>query len=350
MKQYHDHLIKILTDDFSQYKPNRTGIDTISRFGYQNEYDLSKGFPLLTTKKVYARAIIHELLWFMRGDTNLKYLVDNNVRIWNEWGFERYLKSINKELKMYSDEWKNELDNYINKIKEDSEFAKKHGELGPVYGKQWRKWEVDGEVIDQFKNAVETLKKSPNSRRIIVTAWNPAEVKNMALPPCHSFYQLNVTGDALDLQLYQRSADMFLGVPFNIASYALLVFVLAKQAGLKPGRFIHTFGDSHIYCGAGERGAFYGKNKELLKQKILSVKKREDYLEIKEWIEKTAPDEPKGKEGQDHITAVLEQLSREPKPIPKIKIKDKPLEELQFEDFEIIDYDPHPAIKRNVAV
>lgn len=296
-------------------------------------------------------SIIHELIWFMRGDTNIKYLIDNKVRIWNEWGFERYLKSIGKELKMYSEEWKEELQSYVNKIRDDPEFYKTAGELGPVYGKQWRKWEADGEVIDQLKGVVETLKKSPNSRRIIVTAWNPAEVKNMALPPCHCFYQMSVRDGKLDLQLYQRSADTFLGVPFNIASYALLLLVLAKEAGLKPGRFIHTFGDSHVYCGAGERGKFYGDNLEELKRKVGSAKTSQDFKQILSWVEENAPKEPEGKEGQDHITAVLEQLSREERELPKIKINsDKSFEELEFEDFEIIDYNPHPAIRRNVAV
>lgn len=351
MKQYLDHLKKILTDEFSQYKPNRTGIDTISRFGYQAEYDLSKGFPLVTTKKVFVKAIIHELLWFMRGDTNLKYLVDNNVRIWNEWGFQKYLEKQGIQLEMYSDEWNEKLKEYINNIKENEEFAKEHGELGPVYGRQWRKWKTeDGRVIDQFQDVLDLLRKSPSSRRIIVTSWNPSEIKSMALPPCHCFYQLNVTNNTLDLQLYQRSADMFLGVPFNIASYALLIHLIANETGLKPGRFIHTFGDNHIYCGAGERGQFYGDNLSLLRQKVKQANTSEDYLKILDWINENAPEEAEDKKGQDHITAVLEQLARKPLPLPKIEIAKKPIFELTFEDIKIIDYKPHPSIKRSVAV
>jgi thymidylate synthase len=287
----------------------------------------------------------------MRGDTNIKYLVDNKVRIWNEWGFERYLKNINKKLVMYSDEWKEELKQYIQKIREDPEFYKTAGELGPVYGKQWRHWEADGEVIDQLEQAVELLKKSPNSRRIIVSAWNPLEVKSMALPPCHAFYQMSVRDGKLDLQLFQRSADTFLGVPFNIASYALLLLVLAKEADLKPGRFIHTFGDSHVYCGAGERGKFYGDNLDELKRRVGEAKTEEDFLKILKWVEENAPAEPEGKEGQDHITAVLEQLSRKEKKLPVMKINsNKKYDELEFEDFELIGYEPEPAIRRNVAV
>ncbi len=350
MRQYHEHLIKILTSEYSHYKENRTAVDTIGTFGHQCEYDLQKGFPLLTTKKVYTRAIIHELIWLMRGDTNLKYLVDNDVRIWNEWGFERYVKSQGLDLKEYSPEWNEEMNNYIQKIKSDPDFAKEHGDLGPVYGKQWRHWEADGEKIDQLADVAKKLKEKSSSRRLIVTAWNPAEVKDMALPPCHTFYQLVIRGDYLDLQLYQRSADMFLGVPFNIASYSMLVHVLAKQAGLKPGRFIHTFGDNHIYCGAGERGKFYESNLDLLKMKIKSVKDREEYLDIKEWIEKNAPPESEGMEGQDHVTAVLEQLSRAPRSLPSFDVANKDFDELTIDDFKIEDYDPHPVIRRNVAL
>ena len=351
MKTYLEHLKTILSDKNSFYKPNRTGIDTISLFGFQNSFDLSEGFPLLTTKKVYTRAIIHELIWFMRGDTNIKYLVDNNVRIWNEWGFEKYLEKTGKKIEMYSAEWNSELKKYIQNIKDSQEFADKYGDLGPVYGKQWRKWKTeDGQVIDQFSEIVKALKNHSMSRRIIVTAWNPAEVKDMALPPCHCFYQLMVRDGFLDLQLYQRSADTFLGVPFNIASYSLLLCVLANEAGLKPGRFIHTYGDTHIYCGAGERGKWYGDNLQELKKKVSDAKNSDDFKKILEWVNQNAPEEPAGKEGQDHVTAVLEQLTRKPKKLPTIKIAKKPLEELSFEDFEIIDYEFHEAIRRNVAV
>lgn len=351
MNTYLQHVKDILCSEHSYFKKNRTGVDTISLFGYQNTYDLQEGFPLLTTKKVYTRAIIHELLWFMRGDTNIKYLVDNNVRIWNEWGLRRYLKAVGKSVEMYSEEWDKELKSYIENIKNDEEFAKKYGDLGPVYGKQWRKWKTsDGEVIDQFKEVVDMIKQKSQSRRMLVSAWNPAEVKHMALPPCHTIFQFMVREDKLDLQLYQRSADMFLGVPFNIASYSLLLHVIAKQADLKPGRFIHTFSDSHIYCGAGQRGSWYNDNLQTLRIKVEKANSTDDFKAILKWVEESVPKEPKGKEGQDHITAVLEQLSRKPRKLPRVHVKKKPFEELSIDDFEIKDYNPHKPIKRNVAV
>lgn len=349
-EQYLNHLKEILASDYSFYKPNRTAVDSISLFGYQSTYDLQEGFPLLTTKKVYTRAIIHELIWLLRGDTNLKYLVDNNVRIWNEWGFQRYVEEQGLEIEEYSEEWNKKLEEYVEKIKQDSGFAEKHGDLGPVYGKQWRHWEAKEDNIDQLLDAVNKIKKKSPSRRIIVTAWNPADVKDMALPPCHSFYQMVVRGEYLDLQLYQRSADMFLGVPFNIASYSMLTHILAKQAGLKPGRFIHTFGDSHIYCGAGERGKFYEENLEELKKKVRKAKTNEDFKEILNWVEENAPDESEDMEGQDHVTAVLEQLSRTPTKPPLFEVADKHFEDLTIDDFEIKEYNPYPMIKRNVAV
>lgn len=354
VQQYLEHLKQILINDFSGYKPNRTGIDSISLFGYQNQYDLAKGFPLLTTKKMFTRAIIHELIWFLRGDTNIKYLIDNNVHIWDGNAFQHYLKKkgLDKEIPMYSEKWHEMNKEFIGKIKEDAEFAKQWGDLGEVYGKQWRKWKTsDGKEIDQISDAINLLKNKPNDRRIIVTAWNPEEVKNMALPPCHTLFHLNVLDGKLDCQLYQRSCDMFLGVPFNIASYSMLTCILAAQTGLKPGRFIHTFGDSHIYCGADKRGKWYGDKLTMFKEKIKAVKNREEYLEVKNWIEENSPVETEGKLGQDHMPAVLEQLSREPKSLPKFKISEgKAIEELSFEDFVIEEYESHPPIKASMAV
>ena len=264
MQQYLDTLRHVL--DKGVRKSNRTGIDTISTFGYQNRYDLSEGFPLVTTKKVHTKSIIHELLWFLKGDTNIKYLKDNGVRIWDEW-------------------------------------ADENGDLGPVYGHQWRSWpKGNGETIDQIVNLVNDLKNNPDSRRLIVSAWNPADVPNMALPPCHCLFQFIVTEGKLSCQLYQRSADVFLGVPFNIASYALLTMMLAQVTGLEAGEFIHSFGDIHIYT--------------------------------------------------NHLDQVNLQLSRKPYPLPKIKINPdvKDLFDFKYEDFEIVDYICHEPIKAKVAV
>ena len=237
MKQYLDLCRKIL--DEGSFKGDRTNTGTISYFGAQMRFDLSEGFPLLTTKRVHLRSIIHELLWFIKGDTNIKYLVDNDVRIWNEWPYEIFKKS--------TDFQGETLEEFVEKIKNDDEFAKKHGDLGPVYGKQWRSFGVGDFSVDQLKNVIEQIKTKPNSRRLIVSAWNPLQVEQMALPPCHSLFQFYVNDNKLSCMLYQRSADIFLGVPFNIASYALLTMMVAKVCGLELGEFVHTLGDAHIY-------------------------------------------------------------------------------------------------------
>ena len=264
MKQYLDLLRHIL--DNGTRKDDRTGTGTTSCFGYQMRFDLSEGFPLLTTKKVHLKSIIHELLWFLNGDTNVKYLQDNGVRIWNEW-------------------------------------ADADGNLGHIYGYQWRSWpDYDGGHIDQIKEVVETIKNNPDSRRIIVSAWNVGDIKNMNLPPCHAFFQFYVADGKLSLQLYQRSADTFLGVPFNIASYALLTMMVAQVCDLEPGDFIHTFGDVHIY--------------------------------------------------NDHREQVELQLSRTPRRLPRMKINPevKDIFAFKFEDFELEDYNPYPTIKGKVSV
>ena len=264
MKQYLDLLKHILKD--GTVKSDRTGTGTISTFGYQMRFNLSEGFPLVTTKKVHLKSIIYELLWFLNGDTNVKYLQDNGVRIWNEW-------------------------------------ADPDGNLGHIYGYQWRSWpDYQGGHIDQIKEAVETIKKNPDSRRIIVSAWNVADIDNMNLPPCHCFFQFYVNEGKLSLQLYQRSADCFLGVPFNIASYALLNMMMAQVCNLEPGDFIHTLGDAHIYL--------------------------------------------------NHLTQVEEQLSREPRPLPKMIINPdvKDIFSFKYDDFHLEGYDPWPAIKGVVSV
>lgn len=247
-------------------KSDRTGTGTRSVFGYQTRYNLSAGFPLVTTKKCHLRSIIHELLWFLQGDTNIKYLKDNNVSIWDEW-------------------------------------ADENGNLGPVYGKQWRKWEApNGKIIDQISNVVEQIKKNPNSRRLIVSAWNPADVDKMALPPCHTLFQFYVINNKLSCQLYQRSADIFLGVPFNIASYSLLTMMIAQVCGLELGDFVHTIGDAHIYS--------------------------------------------------NHFEQCKLQLSREPYPLPTMKINPniKDIFSFKFEDFELQNYQCHPKITAPIAV
>ena len=288
MKQYLDLIRKVLNEGTK--KEDRTGTGTISYFGYQMRFNLEDGFPLVTTKKVHLKSIIHELLWFIHGDTNIKYLVENGVSIWNDWPYKKYSES-----KEYQGE---SMEEFVEKIKNNDEFATKWGDLGPVYGKQWRNF--DG--VDQLKNIIEEIKKNPDSRRLIVSSWNPKEVPNMALPPCHSLYQFYVIDGKLSLQLYQRSGDIFLGIPFNIASYALLLMMVAKVTGLKPGTFVHTIGDAHIYL--------------------------------------------------NHIEQVNLQLSREPFPLPKMIIhRDTDnIEDFKYEDFELVDYQCHGRIKGAVAV
>ena len=264
MRQYLDLLNHVLVH--GDKKEDRTGTGTISVFGYQMRFDLSEKFPLLTTKKVHLKSVIHELLWFLKGSTNIGYLKENGVSIWDEW-------------------------------------ADENGDLGPVYGSQWRSWQTsDGRTIDQISNLIENIKNNPDSRRLIVSAWNVGEVDKMKLPPCHCFFQFYVANDKLSCQLYQRSADIFLGVPFNIASYALLTLMIAQVTNLAPGEFVHTLGDAHIY--------------------------------------------------NNHIEQVKQQLSREAKVLPIMKINPhvKDIFSFKYDDFEILNYDPHPLIKAPVAV
>lgn len=308
-QQYLDLLQKIL--DTGVDRMDRTGVGTRSIFGHQIRFDLSREFPLLTTKKVFLRGIIHELIWFISGDTNIRYLVENDVKIWNEWAFAKYLKKTGKdvELPRYSPEWDAALIVFIEDIKNDSEFAALWGDLGPVYGKQWRSWETKKwATIDQMQNALNTIMNDPYSRRNVISGWNVGEIeelikdKDTAPPPCHTLFQFYVADGKLSCQLYQRSADVFLWVPFNIASYALLTIMIAQATGLEPGEFIHTFGDVHIY--------------------------------------------------HNHFDQVREQLSREPHPFPVMKLNKevKNLFEFKYEDFTLEWYDPHPAIKAPIAV
>lgn len=293
MKQYLEFLRHILA--YGTYKDDRTKTGTISTFGYQMRFDLNEGFPLLTTKKVHLKSIIHELLWFIKGDTNIRYLVQNGVRIWNEWPYEKYKSSPD-----YQGET---MEEFVEKIKEDEEFAKKYGDLGPVYGHQWRHFDgANGEFVDQLAWVIDEIKRNPNSRRLIVNSWNAPYIDKMALPPCHTMFQFYVQDNKLSCQLYQRSADAFLGVPFNIASYALLTMMVAKVCNIGLGEFIHTIGDAHIYT--------------------------------------------------NHLDQVKLQLSREPRELPKMEIiRDvKSIDDFQYEDFKLTNYNPHPAIKGVVAV
>ncbi|RNB80413.1 thymidylate synthase [Brevibacillus nitrificans] len=264
MKQYLDLCQRILDEGVT--KEDRTGTGTISVFGHQMRFDLSEGFPLVTTKKLHTKSIFHELIWFLSGDTNIRYLQENGVRIWNEW-------------------------------------ADENGDLGPVYGKQWRSFAgADGKTVDQIQWVIDEIKRNPDSRRLIVSAWNPAEVDKMALPPCHLLFQFYVANGKLSCQLYQRSGDTFLGVPFNIASYALLTHMIAHVTGLEPGDFVHTLGDAHLYL--------------------------------------------------NHVEQVKLQLTREPKPLPKLKLNPDvtSIFDFKYEDIEVIGYESHPHIKGEVAV
>jgi len=311
MRQYLDLLEDIKTNGVK--KSDRTGVGTISVFGRQLRFDLSKGFPAVTTKKLFTRGIIHELIWFLQGTSNIKYLVDNDVHIWDEWPYKHYLMEQGKSVPdSNNNEWKEGIGRFIEKIKTDNKFAAKWGELGPVYGYQWRHWRTaDGREIDQIAQAIENIKAAKadpshrDSRRIIVSAWNVADIEEMniaGLPPCHLLFQFYVSDGKLSCQMYQRSADTFLGVPFNIASYSLLTMMMAQVCGLKPGDFVHTFGDTHLYL--------------------------------------------------NHLKQVDEQLSRKPKPLPKMKInpKVKDISKFTIDDFELVGYDPHPAIYAPIAV
>ncbi len=303
MKQYLELLDFILKNGVQ--KGDRTGTGTLSVFGYQMRFNLEEGFPLMTTKKTFMKGITHELIWFLKGETNIKYLVDNDVKIWNEWPYQAYLKAnqLESQFPKYSKEWTEKLDWFVAQIKSDAEFAKKWGELGPVYGYQWRNF--NGQGVDQIKKVQDTLRKDPNSRRILVVAYNPAQADEMAksgLPPCHALFQFYVANGKLSCQLYQRSCDVFLGVPFNIASYALLTMMMAQATGLKPGEFIWTGGDTHIYL--------------------------------------------------NHLEQVKEQLSRTPKKLPVMKINSevKDIFDFKYEDFTLEGYDPWPMIKAPISV
>ena len=300
MKQYLD-LLQLIKETGTK-KEDRTGTGTISIFGHQMRFDLNDGFPLMTTKKVNLDSIIHELLWFIKGDTNIRYLVKNRVNIWNDWPFQSWLNRTNQadDCPMHSSEWKEMMQVFVEKIISEDNFAEKYGDLGPVYGKQWRNFEG----VDQLEQVVADIKSNPNSRRLIVSAWNPKEIPIMVksgLPPCHTLFQFYVSDGKLSCQLYQRSADVFLGVPYNIASYSLLTLMIARVTGLEPGEFVHSFGDTHIYV--------------------------------------------------NHLEQVEKQLKRDPRSLPKLTIQNKAsLFEFDINDFKLTNYDPHPFIAAPIAI
>jgi thymidylate synthase len=303
--QYLD-LARDIMENGSWKISHSTGVKLKSVFGRQIRFDLSKGYPLLTTKKVFSRGITHELLWFLSGSSNIKYLVDNNVHIWDEWAYKKYTW-------VMADQKKKPItfDEFMAKAKAEPKFLQKWGELGPVYGVQWRKWPTSGKkTVDQLGWAIEKIKKYPQKKHYIISAWNAGCIyemsgshsASMVIAPCHTMYHINITGDKLSLLLYQRSADYFLGVPFNIASYALLTLMLAQVTGYKPGDFVHTFGDVHIY--------------------------------------------------ENHMDQMKEQIARTPRPFPTMKLNPavKKIDDFKFEDFELVGYDPHPPIKGEITV
>ena len=301
MKQYLD-LVRHIRDHGIK-KQDRTGTGTQSIFGHQMRFDLSQGFPLVTTKKVHLKSILHELLWFIRGDTNIRYLVEHGVGIWNDWPYQSWLRETgqDQDYVMYSPEWKAKMKEFIERIKTDADFAAQYGDLGPVYGHQWRNFEG----VDQLAQLVDDIKTNPDSRRLIVSAWNPKDIPVMVksgLPPCHSLFQFYVINGRLSCQLYQRSADVFLGVPFNIASYAILTMMIAQVTGLEPGDFVHTFGDAHLYT--------------------------------------------------NHMDQVEEQLSRSTFALPKLALNPNVdnLFDFVFDDFELLNYESHGPISAPVAV
>ncbi|MEK4304754.1 MULTISPECIES: thymidylate synthase [Oceanobacillus] len=311
---YLDLCRKILAT--GENRDDRTNTGTYSVFGHQIRFDLQKGFPLLTTKKVPFRLVATELLWFIKGDTNIRYLLEHNNNIWNEWAFEKWIKSAeytgpdmtnfgirSQEDAVFKKEYDQQMELFKEKILQDDTFAQTYGDLGSVYGKQWRDWKTSkGESIDQLKETIEAIKNNPNSRRHIVSAWNPEDIPTMALPPCHTLFQFYVADGKLSCQLYQRSADVFIGVPFNIASYALLTHLIAHECGLEAGEFVHTFGDAHIYS--------------------------------------------------NHIEQVNQQLERDIREMPALKINasGKSIFDIEITDLEIENYHPHPAIKAPIAV
>lgn len=392
VEQYREYAKEILTSPRSNFKGGSKGAGIISLFGYQNNYDLTKGFPLLTTKQMPAKSksMFTELLWFLKGDTNIEYLEKNNSPVWRADVFNHNLEKMSDAgiypsgMIKYSPEWNAAKDDYGERIKTDPNFAKKWGDAGPIYPKQWRRWSkyspVDSQEIlykqnengifvpadvqayketeiDQVRGMIEGLKKKPTGKKHLLSGWNVADLEDMSLPPCHTFFQAtgNENGE-MEMQLYQRSCDSFLGVPFNIAQYAAMTKIIAKEAGMVPKTFIHAFGDAHFYASIGDRTKWYGQNFEEFQKRTRDAVSLEErtgdltgYLEVRDWINKNAPADG-NMENYDHVTAVLEQLANEPLGLCNLEIADKPFEELELEDFEITNYNHHKRIKREMCV
>ncbi len=342
MRQYHDTVADVLTN--GTYKPNRTAVDTISDFSHHYTIDLQNGFPLLTTKKMDGfrwNSMLHELVWYLSGEEHIRTLREE-TGIWDEW-------------------------------------ADEDGNLDTAYGRFWRRYPVptgddrlNGEswvtgdddwvtieetendgphrlTFDQIQYVIDQLRENPHSRRIVVQAWHPANATVSTLPPCHYTFVFNVQGDTLNCHLTQRSADLALGVPFNIACYSLLLTMIAQRTGFTPGEFSHTLVDAHVYCGTGDRGAWYGDNLNALQDRLSDVEQREDYLDVRDWLVETAPDEPESEAGYDHVPGLLEQLSRESFERPTIEVADNPLDEFSVDDVELTGYESHPGIRFGVA-
>lgn len=341
MRQYHDLVSDVLAG--GTYKPNRTGIDTVASFSHHYEVDLADGFPLLTTKRMDGyrwNSLIHELLWYLSGEEHVRNLREE-TKIWNAW-------------------------------------ADEEGQLDTAYGRFWRRYPIpDGDdrllgeswpdeghprvetetasngdtrrVFDQLGHVLDTLREQPNSRRMVISAWHPANAAVSTLPPCHYTFVFNVQGDRLNVHLTQRSGDVALGVPFNLAAYSLLAHAVANRTGFEVGSFGHTIVDAHIYCGEGDRGTWYENNLSALQQRVRSVDERSGYLDVREWLETVAPSEPDEADGYDHVPGLLTQLSREPGSRPQIEVADKPLDELEYGDIQLYEYDPESGISFAVA-
>lgn len=348
MNQYHQVLKKVLEEGEVIFEP-RTQTYTLGISGCQSEYDLREGFPLVTTKNVPPRLPFEELFWKLRGERNVKGLVDRGVHIWTANAFDRYLRESDLERRFpkHSERWNRKFEEYKRKIKDESDFAEQAGDLGPVYGYQWRHWKKGDGEVDQLEGILNGIKTNPGSRYHILNAWNPGELKDMALGPCPFWHQFIVYGNNLDLHMVQRSCDTYLGVPFNIAQDALLAHIVAEETGLLPRKFIHTMINTHLYLGISPRADFWIDSKSVgeFRKRVLDIQQREKYLELRDWYLGVAPRESEGNERKDHIPLVLEQLSKEPRNLPRVALQNIPLfEAIQKPVADVVSvdgYEPH---------
>ncbi|MFB6131186.1 MAG: thymidylate synthase [Salinigranum sp.] len=332
MRQYLDLVTDVLAS--GHHKPNRTGVDTIAAFSRHYDVDLAAGFPLLTTKDLSGfrwNSLVHEVLWYLSGEEHIRNLREE-TGIWDAWADEEgHLDTA------YGRFWRRYP-------------VPEEGLAGEAWPEEGHRWMNDDErTFDQIRYVLDTLRENPNSRRIVVNAWHPANAAVSTLPPCHYTFVFNVQGDRLNAHLTQRSGDIALGVPFNVAAYSLLATAVAQRTGFEPGRFAHTIVDAHVYCGTGDRGRWYADHVDDLRSRVANVTDPEEYLDVREWVESTAPDEANGEEGYDHVPGLLTQCSREPRERPRIEVADKPLDELEFDDVRLQGYDPAPGIRFSVA-